>query len=133
MDRLTRKFRSAAALVPKAAIDGRAARTGIVSLGSCDAPVREALASLRRSGITIDYLRVRGFPFGDEVEEFLAAHETIFVVEQNRDAQLRSLLVLETAVEKRKLRSILHYDGLPMSATCIIEGVNTALAREAAA
>jgi 2-oxoglutarate ferredoxin oxidoreductase subunit alpha len=133
MDRLTRKFRSAAALVPKAAIDGRAARTGIVSLGSCDAPVREALASLRRSGITIDYLRVRGFPFGDEVEEFLAAHETIFVVEQNRDAQLRSLLVLETAVEKRKLRSILHYDGLPMSPTCIIEGVNTALAREAAA
>ncbi len=133
MDRLTRKFRSAAALVPTAAIEGRAAKSGIVSLGSCDAPVREALASLRRSGTTIDYLRVRGFPFGDEVEEFLSAHETIFVVEQNRDAQLRSLLVLETAVEKRKLRSILHYDGLPMPASCIIEGVNTALAKEVAA
>ncbi|MEX2151119.1 MAG: 2-oxoacid:acceptor oxidoreductase subunit alpha [Steroidobacteraceae bacterium] len=133
MDRLTRKFRSAAALVPKAATDGRAAKTGIVSLGSCDAPVREALASLRRSGTTIDYLRVRGFPFGEEVEEFLDSHETIFVVEQNRDAQLRSLLVLETEVEKRKLRSILHYDGLPMPASCIIEGVNTALAKEAAA
>jgi len=133
MDRLTRKFRSAAVLVPTAAIDGRAAKSGIVSLGSCDAPVREALASLRRSGITIDYLRVRGFPFGDEVEEFLDSHETIFVVEQNRDAQLRSLLVLETAVDKRKLRSILHYNGLPMPASCIIEGVNTALAKEVAA
>jgi 2-oxoglutarate ferredoxin oxidoreductase subunit alpha len=133
MDRLTRKFRSAAALVPKAAIDGHAAKSGIVSIGSCDGPVREALASLRRSGITIDYLRVRGFPFGDEVEAFLDAHETIFVVEQNRDGQLRSLLVLETAVDKRKLRSILHYDGLPMPASCIVEGVNTALAKEAAA
>jgi 2-oxoglutarate ferredoxin oxidoreductase subunit alpha len=133
MDRLARKFRTAAALVPTAAIDGRAAKSGIVSLGSCDAPVREALASLRRSGTAIDYLRVRGFPFGGEVEEFLDAHEMIFVVEQNRDAQLRSLLVLETAVDKRKLRSILHYNGLPMSASCIIEGVNSALAQEAAA
>jgi 2-oxoglutarate ferredoxin oxidoreductase subunit alpha len=133
MDRLTRTFRSAAALVPRAAIDGHAAKSGIVSFGSCDGPVREALAGLRRSGTTIDYLRVRGFPFGDEVEAFLDAHETIFVVEQNRDAQLRSLLVLETAVDKRKLRSILHYDGLPMPASCIIEGVNSALAKEAAA
>jgi 2-oxoglutarate ferredoxin oxidoreductase subunit alpha len=104
-----------------------------VSLGSCDGPVREALASLRRSGTAIDYLRVRGFPFGSEVEEFLATHESIFVVEQNRDAQLRSLLVLETSVDKQKLRSILHYNGLPMSASCIIEGVNSALAKEVAA
>jgi 2-oxoglutarate ferredoxin oxidoreductase subunit alpha len=133
MDRLSRKFRTAAALVPKAIVDGRTAKACIVSLGSCDGPVREALASLRRSGTAIDYLRVRGFPFGDEIEEFLAAHETIFVVEQNRDAQLYSLLVVETAVEKRKLRSILHYNGLPMAASCIIEGVNSALAKEAAA
>jgi len=91
------------------------------------------LATLRRSGVAIDYLRVRGFPFGAEVEEFLAAHQTIFVVEQNRDAQLRALLTLETAVEKKKLRSILHYDGLPMSSDCIVEGVNRALDRGVAA
>jgi 2-oxoglutarate ferredoxin oxidoreductase subunit alpha len=95
--------------------------------------VREALAALRRGGLAIDYLRVRGFPFGAEVEEFLAAHQTVFVVEQNRDAQLRALLTLETAADKQKLRSILHYDGLPMSADCIVEGVHRALDRGVAA
>jgi 2-oxoglutarate ferredoxin oxidoreductase subunit alpha len=133
MDRLTRKFDTAARLVPQAVAEGRGAATGIVSLGSCDGPVREALANLRRSGTAIDYLRVRGFPFGAEVEEFLAAHQTIFVVEQNRDAQLRSLLVLETAVDKQKLRSILHYNGSPMPASCIVDGINSALAKGVAA
>ncbi|MEX1107516.1 MAG: 2-oxoacid:acceptor oxidoreductase subunit alpha [Dongiaceae bacterium] len=133
MDRLTRKFRTAARLVPPAVIEARAASVAIVSLGSCNAPVREALTMLRRSGIAIDYLRLRAFPFGAEVDEFLAAHQTIFVVEQNRDAQLRSLLTLETAVDKQKLRSILHYNGLPMPAQCIIDGVNSALAKGVAA
>ena len=133
MDRLTRKFATAARLVPPAVIESRGASAGIVSLGSCDAPVREALASLRRSGTAIDYLRVRGFPFGAEVEEFLATHQTIFVVEQNRDAQLRSLLTLETAVDKKKLRSILHYNGLPMAADCIVDGINSAMAQGVAA
>jgi len=133
MDRLVRKFRTAARLVPPAVVEGRGAPVAIVSLGSCDAAVREALATLRRSGTAIDYLRVRGFPFGAEVDEFLAAHQTIFIVEQNRDAQLRSLLVLETAVDKQKLRSILHYNGLPMSAACIVDGINSALAKGVAA
>ena len=133
IDRLTRKFQSAKKLVPAAVVDGRGATAGIVSLGSCDAPVREALATLRRSGVAIDYLRVRAFPFGAEVEEFLAAHQTIFVVEQNRDAQLRALLTLETAVDKQKLRSILHYDGLPMAASCIVDGINQLLERGVAA
>ncbi len=133
MDRLTRKFATAARLVPQAVADGRSAKAGIVCLGSSDAPVREALATLRRSGTAIDYLRVRGFPFGAEVEEFLATHQTLFVVEQNRDAQLRSLLVLETAVDKQKLRSILHYNGLPMSASWIVDGINSALAKGVAA
>jgi 2-oxoglutarate ferredoxin oxidoreductase subunit alpha len=133
LDRLARKFRTAAKQVPPAVIDGRGAASAIVSLGSCDAPVREALASLRRSGVAIDYMRVRGFPFGAEVEEFLAAHQSVFVVEQNRDAQLRALLTMETAVDKQKLRSILHYDGLPMSANVVVEGVEKALARGVAA
>jgi 2-oxoglutarate ferredoxin oxidoreductase subunit alpha len=88
---------------------------------------------LRRSGTVIDYLRIRAFPFGPEVDEFLAAHQTIFVVEQNRDAQLRALLTLETSVDKQKLRSILHYNGLPMAAQCIVDGVNSALATGVAA
>ena len=121
LDRLTRKFATAAKHVPPAVIDGRGATTAIVSLGSCDAPVREALATLRRSGVAVDYMRVRGFPFGADVEEFLAAHQTIFVVEQNRDAQLRALLTLETAVDKKKLRSILHYNGLSMTAGFVVD------------
>jgi 2-oxoglutarate ferredoxin oxidoreductase subunit alpha len=68
-------------------------------------------------------MRVRGFPFTEDVERFLAAHRLIFVIEQNRDAQFRSLLTLETQVEKSKLRSLLHYDGLPISSTFIVEGV----------
>ncbi|HET8691183.1 MAG TPA: 2-oxoacid:acceptor oxidoreductase subunit alpha [Steroidobacteraceae bacterium] len=133
LDRLSRKFATAAKLVPRAVVDGHGSPTAIVSVGSCDAPVREALAALRRSGVALDYLRVRAFPFGEEVEEFLAAHQSIFVVEQNRDAQLRALLTLETAVDKKKLRSILHYDGMPMSAAFVVEGIEKALAKEAAA
>ena len=74
-------------------------------------------------GVAVDYLRLRAFPFNSEVESFLAQHKTIFVVEQNRDAQLKSLLILETAVEKHKLHSILHYSGLPISSSCVVDGV----------
>jgi 2-oxoglutarate ferredoxin oxidoreductase subunit alpha len=128
LDRLKRKHDTAKALVPKAVITGRAGHEvghdiGIVSIGSCDGAINEALDILRRRGIHLDYMRVRGFPFGTEVEEFLAAHSLLFVVEQNRDAQFKSLLTLETAVEKAKLRSILHYSGLPISSVCIVEGV----------
>jgi 2-oxoglutarate ferredoxin oxidoreductase subunit alpha len=68
-------------------------------------------------------MRVRGFPFSEEVEKFLADHEIIYVVEQNRDAQLKSLLTLETRVDKAKLRSLLHYSGLPVSSKFIVDGV----------
>ena len=70
---------------------------------------------LKAHGVRVNYMRVRGFPFTEDVERFLAAHELLFVVEQNRDAQFRSLLTLETQVEKSKLRSLLHYSGLPIS------------------
>jgi 2-oxoglutarate/2-oxoacid ferredoxin oxidoreductase subunit alpha len=89
--------------------------------------VHEAIALLKRRGIEVDYLRVRAFPFGAEVEQFLATHETLFVIEQNRDAQLKSLLILETAVDKARLRSILHYSGLPLAANVIVDGVLAAL------
>ncbi len=134
MERLRRKFRTAAGLVPKAVADGDGrAGLAVVSFGSCDGAVREALAVLRGQGIAVDYLRVRGFPFGEEVEAFLESHETIFVVEQNRDAQFRSLLTLETAVEKSQMRSILHYSGLPLASDHIVAGIAEALTRGDAA
>jgi 2-oxoglutarate ferredoxin oxidoreductase subunit alpha len=86
---------------------------------------------LKRRGLQLDYMRVRSFPFGPEVEEFLASHSLLFVVEQNRDAQLRSLLTLETAVEKAKLRSILHYNGLPMASTVIVDAIAAELQQRA--
>jgi 2-oxoglutarate ferredoxin oxidoreductase subunit alpha len=124
LDRLLKKWTTAKKLMPRAVIDTTAGgRVGIVSLGSCDGAVREALDVLRARGMGVDYMRVRAFPFGEEVEKFLAAHEVLFVVEQNRDAQLRALLTLETAVDKAKLRSLLHYSGLPISSNFIVEGV----------
>jgi 2-oxoglutarate ferredoxin oxidoreductase subunit alpha len=100
----------------------------MVCIGSCDGAVREALATLSSLGVAVDCMRVRAFPFGEEVERFLATHKQLFIVEQNRDAQLRSLLTLETAVEKSKMHSLLHYNGLPISSSFIVEGVLAQLA-----
>jgi 2-oxoglutarate ferredoxin oxidoreductase subunit alpha len=72
-------------------------------------------------------MRVRGFPFGDEVKAFLDAHDTIFVVEQNRDGQLRSLLTLETGTPQAKLASVRYYGGFPLSAQHVIDGVKATL------
>src|SRR6202050_2588578 len=124
LDRLLKKWGQAQKLMPRAVIDATAgASCGIVSLGSCDGAIREALDVLRARDLGVDYMRVRAFPFGEDVEKFLAAHEGLFVVEQNRDAQLRALLTLETEVDKAKLRSLLHYSGLPISSSFIVEGV----------
>ena len=124
LDRLKRKFATAARLMPKAIIEQRGRfDVAIVAVGSSDGAVREALDILQARGVGVNYMRIRAFPFGKEVEEFLHKHEVIFVVDQNRDAQLRSLLTIETPVVKSKLRSILHYGGLSISSECIVNGV----------
>jgi 2-oxoglutarate ferredoxin oxidoreductase subunit alpha len=128
VDRLKEKWETAKQRVPRAIIEEVDSRVAIVSVGSCDGAVREALVLLRREGVSVSYLRVRAFPFGAEVERFMARHELVFVVEQNRDAQLRQLLTLETAVDRRRLRSLLHYNGLPICAAFIVEGVLAELA-----
>jgi 2-oxoglutarate/2-oxoacid ferredoxin oxidoreductase subunit alpha len=117
MDRLARKHAAARSFVPEAVVERReGASFGVISVGGCDLAVREALAKLEARGMRGDYLRVRGFPFGSEVEGFLFEHDPVFVVEQNRDAQLLSLLTLETAVPKEKLRSVRAYGGFPLQA-----------------
>ena len=134
LDRLRKKWLTAARLVPRAIIEtspGAAADGGnelaIVTVGSGDAPVREAIDRLRAQGVHVDYMRVRGFPFGEEVETFLSLHKTNFIVEQNRDAQLRALLLLETGVEKGRMRSILHYNGMPLASAYVVDGVMAAV------
>jgi 2-oxoglutarate/2-oxoacid ferredoxin oxidoreductase subunit alpha len=124
LDRLMKKWATAKKLVPRALIDATAGSgIGLVSFGSCDGAIREALDVLKAEGVALDYMRVRAFPFSEDVEKFLGAHELLFVVEQNRDAQFRALLTLESAVDKSKLRSLLHYNGLPVSSSFIVEGV----------
>jgi 2-oxoglutarate ferredoxin oxidoreductase subunit alpha len=126
------KWASAKKLVPRAVIDATAGSDlAIVSVGSCDGAIREAMDILRARGVGVNYMRVRAFPFTEDVERFLAAHQVIFVVEQNRDAQLRALLTLETKVEKSKLHSLLHYNGLPISSSFIVDGVLTHLQPDA--
>jgi 2-oxoglutarate/2-oxoacid ferredoxin oxidoreductase subunit alpha len=128
MARLLRKHTAARAFVPEAVIEKREGATfGVLTVGGCDLAVREALGELAAQGLPADYCRVRGFPFGAEVETFLAEHTVVFVVEQNRDAQLRSLLVLETAVPKEKLRSILAFGGFPLQSAQVIKGVTAQL------
>jgi 2-oxoglutarate ferredoxin oxidoreductase subunit alpha len=96
-------------------------------MGGCDLAVSEAVAALETSGVYVDYMRIRGFPFHHSVEEFLYAHDLCFIVEQNRDAQLRSLLTLETCVPKNRLRSILAYGGFPLSARDVVDRIMTQL------
>jgi 2-oxoglutarate ferredoxin oxidoreductase subunit alpha len=124
LDRLTRKFHTAKRLVPKAVIEQDAhIDIGVVAYGSSDGAVREALDILASGGLKANYMRLRSFPFGEDVEKFLEQQRLVFVIEQNRDGQMRSLLTLETRVEKHKLRSLLHYSGLPISSEFIVKGV----------
>jgi len=100
---------------------------GVVTVGGCDLAVREALMILAERGIHADFMRIRGFPFAKSVEQFLVDHDMNFVVEQNRDGQLRALLTVETAVFKRRMRSVLVYGGFPLSAQHVIDGITEQL------
>jgi len=83
----------------------------------------EAIVALEGDGLHLDTLRVRAFPFPDSVADFIAAHEKVFVVEQNRDAQLRSLIVNEFGIDPARLVPVLHYDGTPITARFIAEAI----------
>jgi len=134
MERLKRKFATAADLVPAPVTIGNGrSDAAILSVGSCDGAVREALSILSAEGVNLGYMRVRAFPFSAQVQDFLDRHERVFVVEQNRDAQLRTLLIAETRVNPEKLVSVLHYDGLPIGSDCVVGAIREAMAKGAAA
>jgi 2-oxoglutarate ferredoxin oxidoreductase subunit alpha len=135
VDRLAKKWQTAAKLVPgpvmRRSRDGAA--LGIVAVGSSDAAVVEALDKLAAKGIYADYCRIRAFPFGKKVRDFLEQHERVFVVEQNRDAQLKTLLMAETLYPAARLHSILHYGGLPMDHRCVTDALTQYAAQGVAA
>ena len=137
MQRLLKKFDTARHKVPAAIAQPADQPTplGVIFYGSTAPAMQEALSHLREEGLHVDALRVRAFPFGDEVWAFIAAHEQVFVVEQNRDAQLRTLIITEGDIDPARLIRVLNYDGAPITARFItdaISGLLRAPQREAA-
>ena len=126
MQRLQRKFETAKTLLPKPLLypAERPARFGAIFYGSTSPAMQEALDVLAQRGIHVNALRVRAFPFQDEIADFVASHPWVFVVEQNRDAQLKTLLVNEAKVNPTRLLSVLHYDGTPITARFIADQIS---------
>jgi 2-oxoglutarate ferredoxin oxidoreductase subunit alpha len=118
LDRIRRKFETAAKILPKpeVAIRDRTTKVGLIYFGATRPAALEALDLLDRDGVRLNTLRIMAFPFADEVAAFCAAHDEIFVLEQNRDAQMRSLLMTEANVPGTKLVPALSYDGMPTTA-----------------
>jgi 2-oxoglutarate ferredoxin oxidoreductase subunit alpha len=129
MDRLQRKFQTAATLVPQPVLQpaARPTRLGVIHFGSTSPAMAEALDELAREDVHIDALRLRAFPFPAVVPEFIAAHDVVFVVEQNRDAQMRSLLVNELGIDPARLSRVLHFDGTPINARFIAAAIRKSL------
>ena len=127
VDRLKRKIDGAAAAVPAPVFDRQdGGSVGVITIGGCDAAVREAVAALRADGLGVDMMRIRGFPFNRDVAAFLESHEQLFVVEQNRDAQLRSLLAIELGIASDRMTPVLDYGGMPLAARVVIDAVSAA-------
>jgi 2-oxoglutarate/2-oxoacid ferredoxin oxidoreductase subunit alpha len=124
MERLTKKWRTAATLVPRAEIHATGKRAGIIYYGTSALPMDEALDLLGQEGIHLDTMRLRAFPFGEEVYRFIADHEVLFIVDQNRDAQMKTLLVTEGGLDPQRLVSVTYYGGLSISADTIQQQVS---------
>jgi 2-oxoglutarate ferredoxin oxidoreductase subunit alpha len=122
MERLLKKFRTAESLVPAPQIRSADEPTtlGAIYFGSTSAAMREAQDILAKQNRHIDLLRIRAFPFNDDVRHFIDSHETVFVIEQNRDGQLRTMLINELEQTPAKLKRCVHYDGSPITARTII-------------
>ncbi len=126
MTRLMRKFETAKSLVPKPLLypAEKPARFGAIFYGSTSPAMEEALDVLAEKGIYVNALRIRAFPFADELQDFVASHPWVFVIEQNRDAQLKTLLVNDGKLNPARLISVLHYDGTPITARFIVDQIS---------
>ena len=128
MERLELKFKTAKKLVPKPEIHGDGSSAyGMIYYGTSAYSAEEAGDQLSAKGIKCDTMRIKAFPFSEEVEKFINDHEHVFVIEQNRDAQLRSLLMIELEANPRKLLKVLHYDGTPITADTITNHIESSI------
>jgi 2-oxoglutarate ferredoxin oxidoreductase subunit alpha len=134
VDRLLVKWETARTLVPDAEIRySKFNKAGLLTVGSGHGACVEALDRLEAQNVALDYCRVRAFPFSDSIREFIDQHDVIYVVEQNRDAQLRTLLMLDAGADPRKLVSLLHYNGMPMNPGFVVQKVLDEIAKGQAA
>lgn len=129
IDRIRAKLDTAAKLVPKPELTTRdkAGKIGILYFGATRPAVLEALDLMERDGIKLNACRIKAFPFGEDVETFCSRHDQIFVVEQNRDAQMRSLLMVEAGIPQEKLVAVLNYDGMPLTADFVRHSIMKSL------
>tara|TARA_Y100000590_G_scaffold458649_1_gene613807 strand:+ start:12054 stop:13895 length:1842 start_codon:yes stop_codon:yes gene_type:complete len=129
LDRINKKFNTAKEILPQPEIFTNSPKTkvGIINMGSTNVALTEAIKNLSSIGIGINHLRVRAFPFAKSVLDFIDKHEFIFILEQNRDAQLKTLLVSEEKLDLNKLISILNYDGMPLTAKFIEEKIKESI------
>jgi 2-oxoglutarate ferredoxin oxidoreductase subunit alpha len=135
MERLLRKFATAADMVPQPLFDKAPKKTelGVIYFGSTSPAMKEGLDILNAEGIHLDSMRLRAFPFPASVEAFIAEHEQVYVVEQNRDAQMHSILVNELSIDPAKMIKVLHYDGTPITARFITDYIRAHLKAGASA
>jgi 2-oxoglutarate/2-oxoacid ferredoxin oxidoreductase subunit alpha len=134
MDRLLLKWETARSLVPAAEIEySKFNKAAILSVGSSHAACEEALDRLAKQKVSLNYCRVRAFPFSDTIKEFIDKHDVVYVVEQNRDAQLRTLLILDSQADPAKLVPVLHYNGIPLNPGFVVERVLEEIAKGRAA
>ena len=135
MERLLRKFATAADMVPQPLFDKAPKKTklGVIYFGSTSPAMKEGLDILNAEGIHLDAMRLRAFPFPASVEAFIAEHEQVYLVEQNRDAQMHSILVNELSIDPAKMIKVLHYDGTPITARFITDYIRAHLKAGASA
>ncbi|MCG8671713.1 MAG: hypothetical protein MI867_20075, partial [Pseudomonadales bacterium] len=125
MERLTKKFKTAESYVPAPEVNEADTKTdiGVIYYGTTDFAIAEAKALMADKNVIVNTLRIRAFPFNDTVRDFIENHKVIFVVDQNRDAQMRTLLVNELDVDPAKLESVLNFDGMPIVASLIADEI----------
>jgi 2-oxoglutarate ferredoxin oxidoreductase subunit alpha len=134
VDRLLVKWETARAMVPNPVIRySKANKAGIITIGSGDGACEEALDRLAKQDVNLNYCRIKAFPFSEEINEFIEQHDVVYVVEQNRDAQLRTLLINDIEADQRKLVSLLHYNGMPINPGFVVDGVLEEIAKGLAA
>ncbi len=132
VDRLARKWETTKTIIPEPELyqDTNKSNTGLIFFGTTTYATLEAMDKMKVEGIELDCMRVKAFPFHNKVDEFITTHEKIIIIEQNRDAQFRSLLINEMDLNPDKIKSILNYDGMPVTANFIIGKIKSLSALE---